>query len=278
MTKIFTLHHPRLDPATYRTYSKIHLQQDNYNFFFLTGKNKSNLLISDHCFCDSKWNVHHIHAQALHHHFLHEPTVTWCCFLETSHSRLQWAGWERKDWDIVTVADFNHVTIWVVKEHLIHHDAIFFHHSSHIPHSHFLQPPLDKANIGALLFKKRKKKKEEDSHQYHHNYSCTFSFLKLGTRKSYLEGHMIILGINRTWFDDGVKLMINWWVLNQMYSDTIIVQPAFNQTFNVISFLKLNYERIFNVWKCKASKWTYQAPLKLKEEGRLMRTKPRTSS
>jgi hypothetical protein len=126
--------------------------------------------------------------------------------------------------------------------------------------------------------KKEKRKKKEDSHQYHHNYSCTFSFLKLGTPKSYLEGHMIILGINRTWFDDGVKLMINWWVLNQMYSDTIIVQPAFNQTFNVISFLKLNYERIFNVWKCKASKWTYQAPLKLKEEGRLMRTKPRTSS
>jgi hypothetical protein len=38
-----------------------------------------------------------------------------------------------------------------MKEHLIHLDPIFFHHCCHIPHSHFLQLPLNKANISTLL-------------------------------------------------------------------------------------------------------------------------------
>lgn len=98
----------------------------------------------------SKREVHHVHAQALHHHGLHEATVGGS-LLEAVASRLEGTG---RDWDygnVFAVTELYHVPIWVMEEHLLHLYSFVFHLCCHIPHPHFLQPPLHNPYVPALL-------------------------------------------------------------------------------------------------------------------------------
>ena len=49
--------------------------------------------------------------------------------------------------------------------------------------------------------------------------------------ESYLEGDVIIFGIDRTRLNNGVEL-IDCWILDQMYANAIIVQPAQDQSIS----------------------------------------------
>ena len=102
-----------------------------------------------------KGEVQHVHAEALHHHILHEATFGWTGFLETLATWLEGARRRRdwNDWDILTVAELNHVAIWVMEEHLVDSVSFIFYYSCHIPHSHLFQPPLHKPNVRTLLIK-----------------------------------------------------------------------------------------------------------------------------
>lgn len=99
----------------------------------------------------SEGEIEQFHAQALHHHILHEATRGGG-LLEAVGTRLEVEGARRdgEDRDIVAVTELDHVAIRIVEEHLVHLVPFVFHHCCHIPHPHLLQPPLHFPNVPTL--------------------------------------------------------------------------------------------------------------------------------
>lgn len=63
---------------------------------------------------------------------------------------LEWASRKGKDWEVVTVTNLNHVTIWVMEKQLINLDTSFFNHCCDIFNSHLFQLPHNQAHVCAL--------------------------------------------------------------------------------------------------------------------------------
>lgn len=119
----------------------IHLQH-----FFLQQPKSSE---TSHACRNLEWEVHHVQAQAFHHQCLHETARSWC-LTEVATSGFEGTRRDRNDGDVLTVAELDHVPIWVMEEHLVDLDPIVLYHCSNIPHPHLLQLPLNKSNISAL--------------------------------------------------------------------------------------------------------------------------------
>lgn len=114
-------------------------------FFQLTERSETY-----HSFWNLKWEVHHVQAQAFHHDSFHESALIDRCLLETTTSGFEGTSRDGNDWDVLAVAELDHIPVWVMEEHLVDLDPIVLHHGCHIPHPHILQPPLNKSNISAL--------------------------------------------------------------------------------------------------------------------------------
>lgn len=109
----------------------------------------------------SERKIHHFHGQALHHDGLQKPTLGHGLrhlFVgggggggaEVGLEQAGGAVGDWQNWDVLAVADFNHVAIWVMEENLLNLVPFVLHESSHVLHPHRLQLALHQIHISAL--------------------------------------------------------------------------------------------------------------------------------
>lgn len=94
----------------------------------------------------SEGNMHDIHRQILHHQRFHLGTALLPLAILLGGGGGPWelvghngacGQWENRE--VLAVADFDHVAIWVMEEELVHYHSPLRHHRRHILYLHPLQ-------------------------------------------------------------------------------------------------------------------------------------------